>query len=117
MAESAVRERGPSAVLASVLACLAEPPAPPPAGSIARSTTMVRMRDGVRLATDIYPPARAPAPTLIMRTPYGRATDKAVARCEALAGRGFAVISQDCRGTGDSEPDRWDYFSTSRTTA
>jgi predicted acyl esterase len=27
-----------------------------------------------------------------------------------LAQRGYAVISQDCRGTGDSEPDTWDYY-------
>ncbi|TIX98326.1 MAG: hypothetical protein E5V18_24845, partial [Mesorhizobium sp.] len=40
---------------------------------------MVTMRDGVRLATDIYRPAREgraldrPAPAIIERTPYGKA--------------------------------------------
>jgi predicted acyl esterase len=33
---------------------------------------MVPMRDGVRLATDIYRPAEGAAPTLLARTPYDK---------------------------------------------
>jgi predicted acyl esterase len=71
-------------------------------------TTWVRMRDGIRLATDLYLPPRPSAPTIAVRTPYGRSS-----RAEtfvAFAQRGYVVISQDCRGTGDSESDTWDYF-------
>jgi uncharacterized protein len=73
-------------------------------------TVMVPMRDGVRLATDIYLPPTVPAPAAVVRGPYGRGSDTSVRTCLALARRGFAVLSQDCRGTGGSEPDSWDYL-------
>jgi len=28
----------------------------------------------------------------------------------SFARRGYVVVAQDCRGTGDSEPDTWDYY-------
>jgi uncharacterized protein len=73
-------------------------------------TVWVTMRDGIRLATDLYLPPHCPAPAIAVRTPYGRADDKFVGVFLALVRRGYVVISQDCRGTGDSEPDRWDYY-------
>jgi predicted acyl esterase len=77
------------------------------ASEISRETLRVSMRDGVRLATDLYLPPQYPAPAIAMRTPYGRAayteTFLALAQC------GYIVIAQDCRGTGDSEPDEWEY--------
>ena len=79
-----------------------------PASEIRRETVWVAMRDGVRLATDLYLPPRTSAPAVAGRTPYGRAS-----RAKALLGfaqRGYIVISQDCRGTGDSEPDCWDFY-------
>ena len=30
------------------------------------------MRDGIRLATDLYLPPTLPAPVIVVRTPYGR---------------------------------------------
>jgi predicted acyl esterase len=78
------------------------------ASEISRDTVWVTMRDGVRLATDLYLPPRRPAPAIAMRTPYDRAQ-----HAEAFVGlaqRGYVVISQDCRGTGDSEPDSWDFY-------
>lgn len=74
------------------------------------STVMVPMRDGIRLATDLYLPPRTPAPAVVMRTPYERDSDANVGAFISLARRGFAVVSQDCRGTGGSEPDYWDYY-------
>jgi uncharacterized protein len=74
------------------------------------STVMVPMRDGVRLATDLYLPPRTPAPAVVMRTPYERDQDANVGAFMSLARRGFAIVSQDCRGTGASEPDFWDYY-------
>lgn len=68
------------------------------------------MRDGVNLAADLYLPPKLPGPTIISRLPYGRAQDKYVGAFTALARRGYVVVSQDCRGTGDSEPDHWDYY-------
>jgi putative CocE/NonD family hydrolase len=82
---------------------------------------MVTMRDGVRLATDIYLPAAyrigqdAPLPTIVERTPYGKAE---ISRSERIGDRqgvprgevaqyfvaqGYAVVFQDCRGRYGSE--------------
>jgi predicted acyl esterase len=77
-----------------------------------RETVWVEMRDGVRLATDLYLPAQIPAPAVAMRTPYGRG--RYADGFRALARRGYVVASQDCRGTGDSEPDHWDYYMYER---
>ena len=73
-------------------------------------TAMIPMRDGVRLATDLYLPPELPAPAVLLRTPYGRSIDAYVGLFVSLARRGYVVIAQDCRGTGDSEPDSWDYY-------
>lgn len=67
---------------------------------------MVPMRDGVRLATDIYHPARngqevsGAFPALLTRTPYGKG-DSELAR--SLAQRGYVAVVQDVRGRFDSE--------------
>lgn len=68
------------------------------------------MRDGVRLATDVYLPPMIPASAIAVRTPYGRGMDALAGAFISFARRGFVVVSQDCRGTGDSEPDHWDYY-------
>lgn len=74
---------------------------------------MVPMRDGVKLATDVYMPARAGAPApgkfpvLVSRTPYGKEPAPAsrgsrdVAR--HFAQLGYVVVVQDCRGRYDSQ--------------
>ena len=90
---------------------------PPAAGSTLFAVSEIRceivwviMRDGVRLATDLYLPPTRPAPVIAIRTPYGRANDKLVGAILSFARRGYVVVSQDCRGTGDSGPDSWDYY-------
>lgn len=80
------------------------------ANQIQRETIWIRMRDGVRLATDLYRPPVFKAPALATRSPYGRANPKMIDTFMALAQRGYVVVSQDCRGTGESEPDHWDYY-------
>jgi uncharacterized protein len=89
---------------------------------ILESNRRVPMRDGVRLATDLYRPARngRPAPgrfaAILERTPYGRnvtyfrditaANPVPRTRAEVAAyyvRRGYVVIFQDCRGRHDSE--------------
>lgn len=70
------------------------------------------MRDGIRLATDLYLPPKTPAPVIAIRTPYARDADHNgfVGALIAFARRGYVVASQDCRGTGASEPENWDYY-------
>jgi putative CocE/NonD family hydrolase len=94
------------------------------------SNVGVKTRDGVRLATDIYRPARGGKavqgrfPVIMERTPYGRnvasfrditATDRTprsradVARI--YVSQGYVVIFQDCRGRYDSEGEFIKYLS------
>jgi len=66
-------------------------------------TVMVPMRDGVRLATDVYlPESGGPSwPVRLTRTPYGR---KGYAReYGSQAQRGYAMVVQDMRGRFDSQ--------------
>jgi putative CocE/NonD family hydrolase len=86
------------------------------------SGVMVPMRDGIRLATDIYIPAKAgkplkgPFPVILERTPYGRnivsrselSVDEPIAKSRAdvahhFVAHGYVVIYQDCRGRFGSE--------------
>lgn len=67
---------------------------------------MVPMRDGVRLATDIYRPEGTSGrlPVILMRTPYNKATyGGATAPAAFFAGQGYVVVTQDVRGQYGSE--------------
>jgi len=71
-------------------------------------TCRVTMRDGVRLATDVYFQAdvEKPSPVILVRTPYGRHTSRPLSTEHAASyflTAGFAYVAQDCRGCGDSE--------------
>jgi uncharacterized protein len=69
----------------------------------------VGMRDGVRLAADVWRPDTAVAvPVLVCRTPYGRSMVEVSMAPETLARAGFGVVAQDCRGRFDSEGE-WRY--------
>ncbi len=62
------------------------------------NTQMVPMRDGIKLATDIYlPSGNGPFPVVLMRTPYGRGG------AEGFLAQGFAVAIQNTRGRYGSE--------------
>lgn len=78
------------------------------ASAIRRETLFVAMRDGIRLATDLYLPPELPAPAIAVRTPYDRT--QLAEKLIPFAQRGYVVIAQDVRGTGDSEPNHWDTF-------
>jgi hypothetical protein len=73
----------------------------------AAKTVMVPMRDGIKLATDIYFPSRAGAPpegkfpVILERTPYNKAAGSVAA--EHLVPHGYIVIFQDVRGRYQSE--------------
>jgi uncharacterized protein len=94
------------------------------------SDVMVSMRDGVRLATDVYRPARngkpVPGrfPVILERTPYGKtvvsrselSVKEPVAKSRADVARffvshGYVVIYQDCRGRYGSEGEFVKYLS------
>jgi putative CocE/NonD family hydrolase len=61
----------------------------------------VPMRDGVVLRIDRFAPDPPKAPTILIRTPYGRGLrPRLLAR--AVAAQGFQVVLQSCRGTADS---------------
>lgn len=70
---------------------------------------MVPMRDGVKLATDIYRPARNGAPVedklplLLQRTPYDKEGQGVVERAKYFARHGYVVALQDIRGRYKSE--------------
>jgi putative CocE/NonD family hydrolase len=91
---------------------------------------MVPMRDGVRLATDIYHPARNGAvvaerfPVILERTPYDKTAASRSERTPEVARpksraevaaffvrRGYVVIYQDCRGRHASEGEFVKYLS------
>jgi hypothetical protein len=76
----------------------------PAQGADARKTTvMVPMHDGVRLATDVYLPdsAKGPFPVILMRTPYNKAGGKGFAN--SAVQRGYVLVAQDMRGRFASE--------------
>jgi putative CocE/NonD family hydrolase len=62
----------------------------------------VTARDGVVLRTDHWEPRLRPAPTILIRTPYGRTGVIGLVSGRVLAERGFHVVLQSCRGTFDS---------------
>ena len=113
------------------------PPVPDPAPPPTHADVFVRMRDGIRLATDVYLPegAEGPFPVILERTPYGKTRDsrserslaepdRAKSRAEVAAiftSNGYAVVYQDCRGRYGSEgeyrkylDDAADGFDTTR---
>jgi putative CocE/NonD family hydrolase len=98
-------------VFVSPQCVFAQPPAvnPRPAefGFVVEKNVMIPMRDGVRLAADIYRPTRAGTaasgkfPAVLTRTPY----DKTGVGGEGhyYAERGYVVVANDVRGRYASE--------------
>ena len=70
---------------------------------------MVPMRDGVKLATDIYRPAQNgepiedQLPILLQRTPYSKEGQGLVESAKYFVRHGYIVILQDIRGLYKSE--------------
>ena len=59
----------------------------------------VPMPDGVVLLADHYYPRRGKPPTILVRSPYGRAGTWGMFFARPFAERGFQVLIQSCRGT------------------
>ena len=69
-----------------------------------RYNLMVPMRDGVRMATDLYlPRGDGPHPCILGRTPYNKCNPGFSKLVGAWNSRGWALVIQDVRGRGDSE--------------
>ncbi len=67
-----------------------------------KQTYMVPMRDGVKLATDVYlPDEKGPFPVALIRTPYDKNAIEGIGVDGAR--RGYAVVVQDTRGRFASE--------------
>lgn len=70
---------------------------------------MVPMRDGIRLATDVYLPVENgevlpdPLPTVMIRLPYNKEGPGQVEAGHYYASHGYAVVIQDVRGRFKSE--------------
>jgi uncharacterized protein len=82
-------------------------------GIAAFPNTMVPMRDGVRLATNVYRPiengkvVEGKFPVILERTPYGKDND--VYYANHWVKQGYVVILQDVRGRFNSEG-TWRFF-------
>jgi len=62
----------------------------------------VIMTDSIALATDVYlPEGEGPFTCILIRTPYNKNGTKG--DCEWFQKRGFAVVTQDCRGKYNSQ--------------
>jgi len=91
---------------------------------IVQRDVMVAMRDAVKLATDIYLPARhgkpleQRVPVILERTPYGKSGKTRRHASEEIANiyasHGYAVVFQDCRGRGNSQGEYVKYLSDGR---
>lgn len=65
---------------------------------------MIPMRDGVRLAADVWlPETPGRYPVLLARTPYLKTTLGLNEWARYFASRGYVFVVQDVRGRGDSE--------------
>jgi len=74
----------------------------------------VRMSDGAHLATRLYVPAgTGPWPAVLIRYPYPGMRPYLEATANVWTRYGYAVVLQDCRGTGESEGE-WIPFENER---
>ena len=86
-------------------------------GILLAKDVMVAMRDGIRLATDVYRPARdgepvaGRFPTILLRTPYDKTDRRYSEIADFFTPRGYAVVLQDMRDRYRSEG-TGDYFHT-----
>ena len=78
-------------------------------GGVSCRIEQAPMRDGVKLATEVYlPPGEGPFPVILQRTPYNRRSPSPGSNCDAAIGRyfaerGYATLNQDTRGRYRSE--------------
>ena len=87
----------------------------PEYGVVIAKDVMAPMRDGVRLATDIYFPAmdgktvEGKWPTILQRTIYDKSSVE-YANPEYFCKRGYVVVLMDCRGRFSSEGEYYHFI-------
>ena len=81
----------------------AAPAVPPPTAAQA-TELFLTMRDGVKLAADVYlPEGKGPWPVILTRTPYGKSNMFRPAGGARFVKAGYAYVVQDVRGKGHSQ--------------
>ena len=71
--------------------------------TVAQLHVFIPMRDGIRLAANIWrPDTTGPVPTILIRTPYGKST-VITSNYQAYVDHGYAVVVQDVRGRYESQ--------------
>jgi uncharacterized protein len=86
-----------------------------PYGIVLSKDVMVSMRDGIRLATDVYRPGRdgelveGRYPTIVCVTPYDKSERRYTEIADFFVPRGYAVVLQDLRDRHRSEGTK-EYF-------
>ncbi|HEY2684406.1 MAG TPA: CocE/NonD family hydrolase [Steroidobacteraceae bacterium] len=91
------------ALLIPLLARIAAAASEPNGSGVQELNVMIPMRDGVKLATDVYRPSSGGKfATVLMRTPYNK-TVRAEAFAAYFVSRGYAVVVQDVRGRYKSQ--------------
>src|SRR5262249_14427 len=101
-----------AAVAASLVAIAGAAPARQRAAVPANTAFYLTMRDGVRIAVDLWLPAapKARVPALMSATRYWRSTgfvdpaapDSNLGQARAVTGAGYALVLVDVRGSGAS---------------
>lgn len=85
---------------------------------VVERNVMIPMRDGVKLATDIYRPAQSgvpldkPMPMVLARSPYNKERARDVSAAENFARHGYVAVVQDMRGRWASEGEFTKYSNT-----
>lgn len=78
----------------------------------------VPMRDGVTLSADIFRPAEtkqgARVPVILVRTPYNKNQVPYIEAARYFAERGYAYVTMDVRGRGDSDGEFVPYVNDGR---
>src|SRR5688500_19060851 len=86
------------------------------AATLYAEDVMIPMRDGVKVAIDIYRPTRNGAvveeklPILMQRTPYSKNGAGLVAQAKYFASQGYVVVLADTRGNYKSEGEFSKYY-------
>src|SRR5437763_844766 len=95
----------PLAIVLAAMAVVAQVVKTTPRSAVGQEQLglVIPMRDGVRLAADLFLPNPSGRwPTVLIRTPYNRKT-RFNAGYRYFVGRGYAVLVQDVRGRFASE--------------
>ncbi len=71
-----------------------------------------KVRDGTEISCDIYyPESKNQTSVILLRTPYGKASDTVMETGINFSSKGFIFVACDVRGRGDSDGDFIPYFS------